>query len=120
MVPSTPTAEKPDWGLRIGLGLWVVIAAFAAWVIFDAFGWHIPRYAVSSIIGYVVYRFIDYRFEVTTRAVLEVVREIEKTNNRLEELETSIANRLNRMNRRLSENEEPDYLKRLREEGMLD
>ena len=120
---DTRTHPKPDWGLRLGCGLWIVIAGVAAWAVFRLLGWHISRYTAYLILGYIVYQFIEYRFDVTAQRVLEVVKEIEKTNNRLDELETSITSKLNQIDRRMSEGaemHEPDYLTELRKQTLRD
>lgn len=105
------TPQKPDWGLRLGCGLWVGIAGVVAWAVFHALGWHIPPYALYCVLVYIVYRFIEYRLDVATRAVLELAAEIEKTNIRLDELENSIG---------IKQRDEPDYLDELRKETFRD
>ncbi|MGP8260934.1 MAG: hypothetical protein ACLQM6_13380 [Acidobacteriaceae bacterium] len=74
---------------------------------------HIPRFIGWVVFGIIVYVFYEYRFRVTTAAVLEVLAEVEKTNARIELLENSVRHIRSQL-------PEPEYLKELRKEAFRD
>jgi membrane-bound ClpP family serine protease len=68
---------------------------------------HIPPFVGWMTLGSIVYFFYEYRFRVTAAAVLEVLAEVEKTNDRIELLENLVRNNLDDIKSQLPKRNEP-------------
>ena len=86
---DTKTPEKPDWGLRIGIGLWIAIGCAVGWAVFRILGWHIPSWFLYAVVIGLGCQFI---ITLISNSLSELAREIEKINARLDDMDRLIAN----------------------------
>ncbi len=91
---DTKTSGNPDWGLRIGLSLWIALG----WLVFHILGWHIPSWFIYGLFiglgGFYILNMLD-------DSLGTLAKEIEKTNARIDILEDSIRDKFHEINRKL-------------------
>jgi hypothetical protein len=73
-------SKKPDLGLQIGCGLWIVIACAA----FRVFGWHIPSWVWYAALGAIASIAFQYALNFIVDSVADLARKIDTINGRLD------------------------------------
>lgn len=79
-------AQKPDWGLRIGIGLWIAIGL----AVLHFLGPHISSWFWYTVLAIVASRAVQYVLNLTVDTIAKFAQELREIRNRLDNLENII------------------------------